>query len=135
MVDVVKPEFLLVPSLKSLAAPPTPPTPIPFGVDHFLCYKIAHARFREAGITVDDQFASLTVDIKKPIRLCAPVDKNGEGIQTPDLHMLCYQVRTTSGTPKFTGIPDAFVNNQFGPDTLQIRGIRELCVPSTKMLP
>ena len=132
VVDVVKPEYLFVPSAKSLSTPPTPIVPT---IDHFTCYRVARARFGQKGISVDDQFASLSVDVKKPVRLCVPVDKNGEGIKTPALHLLCYKVRTSSGSAKFTGAPGVLVNNQFGADSVDAKGIRELCVPSTKTLP
>ena len=129
-VDVVRPDMILVPSAKSLSAPP-PPLTNP-AIDHFKCYKIKGARFRVPGITVDDQFGTLRVDLKKPIRLCAAADKNGEGIQDPTAHLLCYKARISSGFPRFRGpgVP-VYIDNQFGPDTIDVRHERELCVPST----
>ena len=38
------------------------------------------AKFRRQGLEVADQFGTITVDIKKPLRLCVPANKNGEGI-------------------------------------------------------
>ncbi len=131
-VDLAKPDYLFVPSAKSTTAPPMPIVP---GIDHYTCYSVRRARFTQQGISIDDQFTSLVLDLKKPVRLCAPVDKNSEGIKNPAVHLLCYKVRPSRGTTPFRGLNDVFVNNQFGPDTLDIRGVRELCVPSTVMIP
>ena len=46
--------------------------------------------------------------------------------------MMCYQVR---GTRPRTAPDRIFVNNQFGPDTYHFYGPRDLCVPSTVVLP
>ena len=50
-------------------------------------------KFKRAGLSVVDQFASQVLDIKKPARLCVPADKNDEGILDPVSHLMCYQVR------------------------------------------
>ncbi len=125
---VIKPDRLLVPTSKSLTGtPPTPTAPL-FG--HFKCYRVRGAKFRSAGISVEDQFGVLTEDIKKPFRLCAPADKNSEGtVATPDL--LCYKVRESAGTPRFQAPGTLYLNNQFGAHTYGLTGLRELCVPST----
>src|SRR5437588_113841 len=62
--DLRKPTGLLVPTFKSLNGPA--PTPAPADVDHFQCYKVAasvHApRFVAVpGVTIEDQFGSMTV--------------------------------------------------------------------------
>ena len=132
MVDVVRPEFLFVPTAKSLSAPP-PPLANP-AVNHFKCYRVVRARTRVPGVTVDDQFGTLVVSVKKPLDLCVPVDKNGEGILDPTAHLLCYKIRQTS-LPFFRGIAPIFINNQFGASTISVDHLRELCVPSTVTLP
>jgi hypothetical protein len=129
-VSLTRPILLMVPSAKSLVGPPAPlPQP---GVDHFQCYGVSNATTRVDGVQVVDQFAALTLDVKRPSRLCVAVDKRGEGILVPDAALMCYEVRSSSGTPRFTGPPGpVWVNNQFGPDETLVTRPTELCVPSS----
>src|SRR5262249_20981208 len=133
VLDVVRPDILLVPTLKTLA-PPGPPAPTNPAVDHFQCYKVrpTHGapKFQKIlGVKVHDQFETTTVDLLKPIRLCAPANKNGEDPTAPQhpFHLLCYKTKTTPfpETPTFT-------NSQFGPASPLLIHRRELCVPSLK---
>jgi cysteine-rich repeat protein len=135
-VDAKKQTHLLVPTAKNLSA--TPPTPSMFTTDHFECYKVsvtsgAPKFVPVPGVTVQDQFGSMTVDVKKPKCLCTPVDKNGEDPTAPSHpeHLMCYQVKQVDPVPfvKLTGI---FVNNQFGPETLDVKKPALLCVPALK---
>jgi hypothetical protein len=130
MVDVVKPDRMLVPTAKSLTGTP-PPLAVP--IDHFKCYRV-RGKFRAMGLGVTDQFGGITVDLKKPLHLCLAANKNGEGVLDPNTHLLCYQVRITSGT-SFHPQPTVFTDNQFGPDTFDLFGPRDLCVASTVVLP
>ncbi len=129
--DVFKPDRMFVPTSKSLAGIPAPPT-FP-ALDHFKCYKIAFAKTRVPAVKIDDQFGSITVDVKKPLHVCVAADKNGEGIPSPGQVAMCYQVRTTSGTPPpQKHLPNTlYINEQFGSYALEVFGPRELCVPST----
>ena len=131
-VDVVRPEYLLVPSTKTHNSVPPPPSTT---LDHFKCYRVK-GKFRRAGITVADQFGSpsIVVDVKRPRRLCVPVNKNGEGIFDSADHLMCYQVRLARTSPPFTAAGQIFVNNQFGIDVLNAVRPTELCVPSFKNL-
>jgi hypothetical protein len=124
LLDLVRPDSLLVPSAKSHSGPIASYTP---AIDHFKCYK-ARARFRTDDLTIDDQFGSIVAAIKRPVRYCAPVDKNGEGITDPETHLLCYQVRSAAGAPTHDTL---YSLNQFGSDEFTVFGPRELCVPST----
>ncbi len=129
VLDVVKPDLLLVPSAKSLTS--TPPAPTAPAVDHFKCYKVARARAHINGVKVDDQFGTLSLDVRKPTRLCIPADKNGEGIQDSAALLLCYRARVHPGTPGF--VPPSgpvFTNNQFGTMTARVVKTRDFCVPS-----
>jgi hypothetical protein len=131
--DLVRPDMLLVPASKSVTAPPGPLAPAV--VDHFKCYKTHSTKFRASDLTIDDQFGSITVDIKKQLRLCVAVDKNGEGILYADSALMCYQDRIAPGTPPPNLPPLVFTENQFGPDIYKVFGARELCIPSTVLLP
>ncbi len=122
--ELVRPDALMVPSAKSHTGPVASYTP---AIDHFKCYK-ARGRFRTGEIDIQDQFGSIVASIKRPVRYCAPVDKNGEGIMDPNTHLVCYQVRSAAGAPTHDTL---YSLNQFGPDTFTVFGPRELCVPST----
>ncbi|MBW2579863.1 MAG: proprotein convertase P-domain-containing protein [Deltaproteobacteria bacterium] len=129
VVDVEKPEDLLVPASKSLTDPGiSAPNNDLHIVNHFLCYKVKLSEGKPEfqpilGVSLVDQFEDKLYDIVKPKRLCTPVDKNGEGIKTfdtPDDHLLCYEAKQAQ----------FFVNDQFGPGQVDGKTKRELCVPS-----
>ena len=74
------------------------------------------------GVTLQDQFGSMTVLVKKLAFLCNPVDKNGEDSTAPTHanHLMCYQVKQTDAV-KFAKVMGLFVSNQFGPATRRSR--------------
>jgi hypothetical protein len=129
-VDLVRPELLLVPSAKSLDGPPPPLDPVT--IDHFQCYRITRARTRLKNLPVIDQLGSLGVDLKRPRRLCVPVNKNGEtpGAEQHPTVLTCYDSRVASSSLPFLGPHHLFVANQFGSVTLDRLRPAELCVPS-----
>jgi predicted outer membrane repeat protein len=137
-VDAKTQSHLLVPTVKSLSAPPL--LPGAFVTDHFQCYKVKISRSRPpfvpvSGVTLHDQFGPMTVDVKKPLFLCNPVNKNGEDQSAPShaQHLMCYQVKQTGADDAlFTTIVGVFVNNQFGPETLDVKKPLHLCVPALK---
>ncbi|NNC99493.1 MAG: hypothetical protein HKN85_04875 [Gammaproteobacteria bacterium] len=61
--------------------------------------------------------------------ICAPVDKNGEGIINPLTHLVCYDVKSSEKAGQ-----NVSISNQFTEDaSLQVKGkMRRLCVPSSK---
>ena len=129
-VQVRRPELLLVPSAKDLGAP-IPPL-VGSAVDHFQCYRVKRARQRVSGVKVVDQFGEMTVDVKKPTWLCAPVDKNNEGILDPTVHMMCYGIRARP-VRQYSGIP-FWISNQLEETVTSITRPTELCVPSVKVV-
>ncbi len=131
-VDVARPELLLVPTAKTLTGPPPPPLP-PGIVDHFQCYRVTRAKTRAKGLAVTDQLGSLKIDVKRPSRLCVPVDKNGEtpgAGQHPGV-LACYDSRVANDSPPFDGQSQLFVANQFSVAMLDRLKPSELCVPTT----
>jgi hypothetical protein len=133
VLDVVRPDILLVPTLKTLALPGpsalTQPT-----VDHFQCYKVKPSpgapKFQKIlGVKVDDQFGTATLDLLKPARLCAPANKRNEDPTAPDHpgHLLCYKTKNSA-----FGTVQTYTNSQFGPAQPLVIHRRELCVPSLK---
>jgi hypothetical protein len=118
----------MVPTAKSETAPPGPLASTAVG--RFKCYKVRRAKTRVPGVVVRDQFGTLTLDVKKPFRLCIAADKNHEGIVDPAAHLMCYKVAQRS-LPRFRGIEPIYIDNQFGASTIATDHLRELCVPST----
>jgi hypothetical protein len=101
-------------------------------LDHFKCYSVrAPSNLRSPVVALRDQYSSTSAAVGRPFMLCAPVDKNGEGVNDPTAHLTCYQI---DESPPFLGtsVP---TKNQFGEETLSVTGRlggRQLCVPSEK---
>ena len=80
----VRPIRILDPPERRLRRPPTrssyfPPArrstwPILF---FFKCYKVKHGTRNIPLVTIDDEFGSLSLRVRKAFRLCVPADKNG----------------------------------------------------------
>ncbi len=98
-------------------------------LDHFLCYKVKEeTKLGDIFVSLEDQFGSdPDVRVKKAKTICVPVDKNGEGINNPDLHLVCYKVKSELKPKK-----DVLVTNQFGEQILEVKKPDLLCVPSSK---
>ena len=135
-IDAKKQSYLLVPTVKSLTGPTPVPTPPAFSVDHFECYKALPVKGAPKfvpvlAVALRDQFGTITVDVKKPMYLCNPTDKNGEDPTAPAHvdHLMCYQVKQVDPVP-FVKRVRIFVNNQFGPETLDVKKPALLCLPA-----
>ena len=64
-------------------------------------------------VSLSDQFEDKAFDVKKPVNLCAPADKNEEGIKNPDTHLKGYQIKEVKGEPKHVPQTNIKVRNQF----------------------
>ena len=98
--------------------------------DHYSCYKVKELSvLPPLFLYLKDQFTEEDdVFVKKTREICAPVDKNGEGITDPRTHLVCYEVK-----PKEKAEALVFVTNQFGEQELEVRSkMKRLCVPSLK---
>jgi len=128
-VDLVRPEMLLVPTAKDLTAPTHPPANP--DEEHYKCYRVLQARQRIENLEITDQLGTLTIDLKTPLRVCAPVSKNDETVGDPAGHLLCYKARYAQGSTKFRGLDDpVYVANQLETTAWDLRHLREFCVPS-----
>jgi hypothetical protein len=129
-----KVDRLMIPAAKGLEGPVSPPDPP--GIDHFRCAKAKVAkgapRFEPIpAVSVVDQFEQPKLyDLKKPTRLCTPVDKNGEGLLLPDALLLCYQAKPAKGQPRHVKRTGLHVAHQLGLELLGTVKEEELCVPS-----
>lgn len=96
---------------------------------HFQCYAVERPTPRSAGrtVTLRDQFGAYEAKLGQITQICAPVDKNGEGIPDDELHLVCYEI---SNPPDLRRPVET--TNQFGRARMYVRGAKELCVPSTK---
>src|SRR5262249_44735201 len=74
-------------------------------------------------------FGTVTLELLKPARLCAPANKRGEDMTAPEHpgHLLCYKTKNLA-----FGTVQTFTNSQFGPAQPLLIHRRELCVPSLK---
>jgi hypothetical protein len=131
--DTVKADRLLVPADTQLGVEAKDPGD---GVDHFRCYKVkvtkGTAKFaKNTRADVVDQFESRTYDLKKPSRLCVPVDPNGAGIVDDQGHLVCYRARRSKGQPKHAKRKGTIhTRDLFGDEQLDTRAEEELCVPA-----
>jgi hypothetical protein len=105
--------------------------------DHFLCYKAKQTRKTERftpvrDVLLKDQFESKKFDIRKPLELCNPVNKNDEGIKNRETHLVDYVIRGSEGEPRLDRLPTARVDNQFGTLFVDIKKPVTLLVPSSK---
>ena len=175
LAEIGKPVSILVPTNKSLVAPPPPPTPGTHFVDHFLCYKPKAKVARGTQVDVVDQFNARRYDVRKVKKVCVPANKQEVPGLPPVIfstgevktitpaqiingvdHLVCYQARLAKyfvpqlgcgcdivADPTCVGalivpaqvplaLPQAFLNNQFGPEQVQTRKLVEFCVPSRK---
>jgi YVTN family beta-propeller protein/cysteine-rich repeat protein len=138
LLDTIEPDRLLVPTTIGFGGPPAPPPAD--AANHYKCYRVKTTlgtpKFpKDVQVSVADQFETRLYDVKKPRRLCVPVDKNGEGIPHPAANVMCYQVKRASGQPKHARIAKLIhTANQFGTGRLDTIQEEELCVPALKRL-
>lgn len=99
--------------------------------EHYLCYRIDDfGGFRPVEVKLKDQFDGYVTAVVRPVSLCNPVDKNGEGIMDPKLHLVCYEIKPVR-SPRRTVV----AYNQFGKEQkLTSPGPETLCVPSYKKI-
>ena len=98
-------------------------------LDHFKCWQVKDLKdpkFDKRVVTLDDQFADESVEVKKLFLLCAPADKDGSGINDLDTHQCCYKIKGTKLSARVA------VVDQFGTHTLEVKKAKFLCQPCSK---
>jgi hypothetical protein len=135
-VDVTKPVRVLMPSAESTSAPP-PPLVAPV-TDTFTCYRVRVTRGTPRfvpvpGVTIADQFGSLTFDVKKPSMLCVASDLNNTEplAEYHNEHLMCYKIKVLRGQPRFQKQSPVYIANAFGSLTLDAVKPQEVCVSTT----
>ncbi len=135
-VDAKKPHLGMAPTAGDLVSPPgLPVAPDP---DYFSCYKVGKSKgtpkFQPVmGVTIEDALGTLTVDVKKPMRLCNPANVNGltPGSPAHAQHLLCYQVRVKKLTSAFSKVSGIHTANIIGTGQLDAAKVAEVCLPSS----
>lgn len=135
-VNVVKADWLFVPTTKQLTPLPPPLAPDDPPVDHFICYRIKPylgGNFPwipptpAPAVSVVDQFASWNVRLRARW-FCTPVNKIGEDPSAP-MHpdqLTCYQIKM----PLQLVNQQVWIANQFGNGHQEVNKRQVLCVPS-----
>lgn len=135
--DTVKVESVLVPSAASQNSDPNSPPAGSSLVDHYRCLKAKISkgteRFaKDMEFEAADLAGSRRVVIRKPSRLCVPTNKDGEGINDASAALMCYKVKTVPTR----GLSDLHIRNNLDhKTTLSLKKEKEVCVPSTFVLP
>lgn len=109
--------------------PPTVDTTAAGGKPHFECYNVKeyYPSKEEPEVKLADQFANVKTRVGRITKICTPVDKNGEGIPDPTLHLVCYKILKGHEPNR-----PVETKNQFGKARMHVLKAHELCVPSKK---
>ncbi len=110
------------------------------GLDPFMCYKAKTAKgqpkFVAVDVTLEGQFESKLMTVKKPELLCPPTQANGEAISDPNTHLQGYKLKLAQTAPPQAkeSVQTLSVVNRFGEITVITRKADRLLVPSSKDL-
>lgn len=127
---------LLVPTAVSESGPVPAPDPGSHDVDHYKCYaatlsKLAPEYFpRSAQAHFAGGFDAADFDLRRPSRVCSPVDKEGEGIKNDEGWLVCYPAKVDKFSTKHVKRSGLDAANQLGEWVLDTIKEEELCVPS-----
>ncbi|HEV7672571.1 MAG TPA: hypothetical protein VGS22_28975 [Thermoanaerobaculia bacterium] len=107
------------------------PTPGPPFGNHYRCYDVTESSgFTSRSVKLKDQFGGVHATVIKPRYLCNPVVKNGEPLDDPNLHLVCYETAEASDDPAHTVLTE----DQFGQLKLRVESPNLLCVPASKRI-
>jgi hypothetical protein len=128
-----QPNYLCLPSWKSLTGPPVEPTAAPPGLGHFACYPVQGSGYKPPPVMLQDEFspgAAVSAQVSpQPQELCVPTEKIVNGkvykIIKPQWKLLCFPVTPTPI------VNPVFDKNQFGNRPVTIEKTATLCPPST----
>jgi hypothetical protein len=101
---------------------------------HYQCFELKPSRFPTPAVTLEDQFGTMSANLRSPDRLCNPADKLGEdppALMDPN-HLIGYEIRGAD-TP-FLPIRNVTVTNQFGSIRVDLKRLVRLLVPASKDL-
>ncbi len=101
---------------------------------HFQCYETKRQAVASVPVTLVDQFGTFQMSARRPHRLCALVDKNGENPNAPTdpAHLVGYDLR--GDAHQFKPLRNVHVTNQFGTVSIDVVRFANLLVPAAKSL-
>jgi hypothetical protein len=103
----------------------------PVCLNHFLIYQVTETEFPEFSVHLTDQFTEEDVVVWGPHYFANPVQKTVDGavteIEDPDEHWVLYEIEGGTIEERIQ------VENQFGPQTLDVLYPYDLAVPSQKI--
>lgn len=143
-VDTIKPDSLLVPAAKGLAAFPPPLDAMDHDLDRYKCYQAKTSTGGpklprgSAAIRVglsNQFFAGRVVTLNRVTKVCTAVDEDGQGRKNPTALLLCFQARSIK--PLLQGDVDQTIRNlhvagEWGTEQLDAKRSYELCVSSLR---
>ena len=106
----------------------------PVGLDHYLLYEVIDGEDVNALVNLTDQFGyDPGVAVGQAVFFANPVQKTHGGnvtdIMNPYGHLVFYEILSTGASP-----PQVQIDNQFGPQTLNVTDPDLLAVPSEKII-
>jgi hypothetical protein len=106
--------------------------------DGYRCHGAATQRdadkFVPLDVTLTDGWEARETTIIKPFLFCSPVDRNGSGIISPAVHLVCYKIKDAASDPaqsKFA-TRDVEVQSELGAEQWTVRKPKIVCLPATK---
>jgi len=99
-------------------------------LDHYLDYAVKDKKipkFQKFNVLLEDQFEIATYQVKKPVKLYNPVEKNGEDVIDRTTHYVGYKIKGPHNP-----VTDILVVNQFNEITVDTKKADLLLVPSLK---
>lgn len=110
---------------------------VAFGVlplDHYACYSATFSDFSPRPVRLENQFGRATARVDRPIRICAPAQKNAEPVRNRIAHLTCYSLTGVQGPEQQSR--SVTLTNQFGvlPAKVQVVPPESLCLPASKRL-
>jgi cysteine-rich repeat protein len=124
----------VTPTPSPTVTPTATATPAVAVVDHYKCYSAKRASgttaFVEDTVTLADGMETKITRVVKTTEFCNAVDKDGQGIENPNAHLQCYQIKDAPGQARFAASTTA-VDNELGTaQPLALKKAKRLCVPA-----
>jgi hypothetical protein len=85
------------------------------GVEDDTAFCVPRGFPKNVRVSLSDQFESGSFDVKHPIGLCNPADKNGEGVGDPLTHLRSYRIEAATGQAPHARRTGVRIENQFHP--------------------
>ena len=103
-------------------------------LDHYACYPARFSTFKPRRVRLENQFGKATARVLRPMRLCAPAQKNAEPVRNRIAHLVCYSLTDVQGPEEQSR--SVSLSNQFGvlPAKVVVVPPESLCLPASKRL-